>query len=131
MLYHLSCNPNLTILTPKIPETAVAFNEDVSIPRVCFSPTIKGCLSALQSIGAEYYVYTPVNQKLKGYSCKTHVIDAVITGERWIKKPVQVKKIGKIKSVFIGIGEKRLINYKGRKELISKFIYTYEWKERY
>lgn len=131
MLYHLSCNPNLTILTPKIPETAVAFNEDVSIPRVCFSPTIKGCLSALQSIDEEYYVYTPVNQKLKGYSCKTHVIDAVITGERWIKKPVQVKKIGKIKPVFIGIGEKRLINYKGRKELISKFIYTYEWKERY
>ena len=131
MLYHLSCNPNLTILTPKIPETAVAFNEDVSISRVCFSPTIKGCLSALQDISAKYYVYTPVNQKLKGYSCKTHVIDAVITGERWIKKPVQVKKIGKIKSVFIGIGEKRLINYKGRKELISKFIYTYEWKERY
>lgn len=131
MLYHLSCNPNLTILTPKIPETAVAFNEDVSIPRVCFSPTIKGCLSALQDISAEYYVYTPVNQKLKGYSCKTHVIDAVITDERWIKKPVQVKKIGKIKSVFIGIGEKRFINYKGRKELISKFIYTYGWKERY
>ena len=131
MLYQLSCNPNLTILIPKIPETAVAFNEDVSIPRVCFSPTIKGCLSALQDIRAEYYVYTPVNQKLKGYSCKTHVIDAVITGERWIKKPVQVKKIGKIKSVFIGIGEKRFINYKGRKKLISKFIYTYEWKERY
>lgn len=131
MLYHLSRDPNLTILTPKIPETAVAFNEDVSIPRVCFSPTIKGCLSALQDIGTEYYVYTPVNQKLKGYSCKTHVIDAIITGERWIKKPVQVKKVGKIKSVFIGIGEKRFINYKGHKELVSKFIYTYEWKEHY
>lgn len=34
MLYHLSQDPNLTILTPKIPETAVAFNEDVSIPRL-------------------------------------------------------------------------------------------------
>lgn len=44
MLYHLSQDPNLTILTLRIPKHAVSWNEDVSIPRVCFSPTIKGCL---------------------------------------------------------------------------------------
>lgn len=131
MLYHLSRDPNLTILTPRIPETAVAFNEDVSIPRVCFSPTIKGCLSALQDIGTEYYVYTPVNQKLKGYSCRSRVIDAPITGERWVKKDVPVRKIGKIKSTFIRTSEEKFINYKGRKELIFRYVYSYEWKERY
>ena len=131
MLYHLSRNPNLTTLTPKIPKQAVSGNEDVSIPRVCFAPTIEGCLSALQDNDAEYYVYTPVNQKLKGYSCKNHVIDAVITGERWIKKTVQVKKIGKIKSVFTSVEPEKIINYRGHKEFISKFNYTYNWEEYY
>lgn len=131
MLYHLSCNPNLTILTPRIPEQAVPWNENMSIPRVCFAPTIEGCLSALQDIDAEYYVYTPVNQKLKGYSCKSYVIDAPITGERWVKKDVPVKKIGKIKSTFIRTSEEKFVNYKGHKELISRYVYSYEWKERY
>ena len=131
MLYHLSFDPNLTTLTPKIPEQAVSWNEDVSIPRVCFAPTIEGCLSALQDIDAEYYVYTPVNQKLKGYSCRSRVIDAPITGERWVKKDVPVRKIGKIKSTFIRTSEEKFINYKGRKELIFRYVYSYEWKERY
>lgn len=131
MLYHLSRDPNLTVLTPHIPETAIPYNEDVSIPRVCFAPTIEGCLSALQDIDMEYYVYIPVNQKLKGYSCRSHVVDASITGERWVKKDVAVKKIGKIKSTFVGVSEEKLVNYKGHKELISKHVYSYEWKEHY
>lgn len=131
LLYHLSRNPNLTILTPQIPETAIPYNEDVSIPRVCFAPTIEGCLSALGDISMEYYVYTPVNQKLKGYSCRSHVCDAPATGERWIRKPVAVKKIGKIKSCNTGTSKPMTIKYKGRTEQIWYLKYTYEWKERY
>lgn len=131
MLYHLSRNPNLTILTPRIPEQAIPWNENMSIPRVCFAPTIKGCLSALQDIDAEYYVYIPVNQKLKGYSCRSHVIDAPVTGERWVKKDVSVKKIGKIKSTFVGVSEEKFVNYRGHKEIISKYVYSYEWEEHY
>ena len=131
LLYHLSRDPNLTILTPQIPDTAISWNENVSIPRVCFAPTIEGCLSALQDIDMEYYVYTPVNQKLKGHSCRSYVRDAPATGERWIRKPVAVKKIGKIKSHDTGISKPMAIKYKGRTKQIWLFKYTYKWKERY
>lgn len=131
MLYHLSTDPNLTFLTPRIPKTAVPYNENVSIPRVCFAPTIEGCLSALGDIDMEYYVYTPVNQKLKGYSCRSYVCDAPATGERWFRKPVTVKKIGKIESHDTGLSKPMCIKYKGHTEQIWLFVYNYEWKERY
>lgn len=47
MIYHLSKNPNLHILTPRIPEKAIEGIEDTTTPRVCFSTSINGCLNAL------------------------------------------------------------------------------------
>ena len=37
MLYHLSKDGDLKILTPKVPESAVASFEDVTTKRICFS----------------------------------------------------------------------------------------------
>lgn len=48
MIYHLSENPNLHILTPKVPDSAVDSFEDTTTLRVCFSTSINGCLNALQ-----------------------------------------------------------------------------------
>ena len=56
MLYHLSSDTNLKLLTPKIPNGAVPEYEEMTTPRVCFSDTIEGCLSAVQ-IGAIRRVY--------------------------------------------------------------------------
>ena len=58
MLYHLSQVNNLELLTPKVPECAIPMYEDTKTKRVCFSDSIDGCLSALQSPG-KYYVYIP------------------------------------------------------------------------
>lgn len=47
MLYHLSRDPYLTKLTPRIPPAAHATSEDVATPRISMAPTIDGCLRAL------------------------------------------------------------------------------------
>ena len=48
MLYHLTTTKNIKVLTAKIPETCVSGYEDENQKRVCFSPSIDQCLSALQ-----------------------------------------------------------------------------------
>lgn len=45
-LYHVSEDPNLWVLTPRIPTGAVEGVEDRIQPRVCFAETIEGCLSS-------------------------------------------------------------------------------------
>lgn len=49
MLYHISDKPDLCSLTPHIPASIIngMYEEENTIPRVCFSPTITGCLRAL------------------------------------------------------------------------------------
>ena len=46
LLYHLSQHPYLTKLEPRIPHYK-GYNEP-NVPRICVSPTINGCLSALE-----------------------------------------------------------------------------------
>lgn len=47
MLFHLSTTPNLTELTPRIPNTGYGPKEDNTIARVCFAPTIGKCIRAI------------------------------------------------------------------------------------
>lgn len=49
MLYHLSENPNLKLLEPRVPQSAVPAYEDTETPRICFSNSINGALQALQA----------------------------------------------------------------------------------
>lgn len=45
MLFHISDKRYLTELTPKVPRTVGnEFTEDSETPRICFSPSINGCL---------------------------------------------------------------------------------------
>lgn len=129
MIYHLSKDKNLKVLTPKIPECAVAINEDVKTKRVCFSDFIEGCLSSLQDLPNKYYVYVP-DQDLKEadlhYPTVDEVRDAKRNHEVWIMKEVKVKCIGIIQTENY---DWKTQHNTGRGR-VTFFHYPYKWIEK-
>ena len=127
-LFHLSPTPNLTILNPKVPETAIGGYEDTKQKRVCFSTSIKRCLTALSDCDGQYYVYIPVNQH-KAYSpTPTEVVDVSETNEKWITRPVKVKCIGAIVPTTY---TKQEIYFPIQGETFGIFTYDWKWVEKY
>ena len=127
-LFHLSPTPNLTILNPKVPETAIGGYEDTKQKRVCFSTSIKRCLTALSDCNGQYYVYVPVNQH-KAYSpTPTEVVDVSETNEKWITRPVKVKCIGAIVPTTY---TKQEIYFPIHGETFGIFTYDWKWVEKY
>lgn len=99
MLYHISLEDlDGKILYPKVQdnEYTEAGLEDSVTPRVCFCNTIEGCISALGRnipYGIIYNVYVPEDSNLEYViPSPISVIDALLTGERWILNPVKVIK---------------------------------------
>lgn len=127
-LFHLSPTPNLTILNPRVPETAMGGYEDTKQKRVCFSTSIKRCLTALSDCNGQYYVYIPVNQH-KAYSpTPTEVVDVSETKEKWITRPVKVKCIGAIVPTTY---TKQEIYFPIHGETFAIFTYDWKWIEKY
>ena len=127
-LFHLSPTPNLTILNPKVPETAIGGYEDTKQKRVCFSTSIKRCLTALSDCNGQYYVYVPVNQH-KAYSpTPTEVVDVSETNEKWITRPVKVKCIGAIVPTTY---TKQEIYFPIQGETFGIFTYDWKWVKKY
>ena len=127
-LFHLSPIPNLTVLTPRIPEAAVWGYEDKKQKRVCFSTSIKRCLIALSDCNGQYYVYVPVNQH-KAYSpTPTEVFDVAETNEKWITRPVKVKCIGAIVPTTY---TKQEIYFPMYCKIFTTFTYKWKWVEKY
>ena len=127
-LFHLSPIPNLTVLTPRIPEAAVWGCEDTKQKRVCFSTSIKRCLTALSDCNGQYYVYVPVNQH-KAYSpTPTEVVDVSETNEKWITRPVKVKCIGAIVPTTY---TKQEIYFPLHNETFGIFTYDWKWVKKY
>ena len=127
-LFHLSPTPNLTILNPRVPETAIGGYEDTKQKRVCFSTSIKRCLTALSDCNGQYYVYVPVNQH-KAYSpTPTEVVDVSETNEKWITRPVKVKCIGAIVPTTY---TKQEIYFPIHGETFSIFTYDWKWVKKY
>ena len=129
MLYHLSTDENLKVLTPKIPKNALPEHEDVKTKRICFSDSIEGCLSSLQTSPNKYYVYVPENEvdEIDIYiPTVDEVIDAKFTHEVWIMKEIKVKCIGAIQAKKYDF-KKRYSSGRGR---ITFFHYPYEWIEK-
>ena len=127
-LFHLSPIPNLTILNPRVPETAIGGYEDTKQKRVCFSTSIKRCLTALSDCNGQYYVYIPVNQH-KAYSpTPTEVVDVSETNEKWITRPVKVKCIGAIVPTTY---TKQEIYFPIHGETFGIFTYDWKWVEKY
>ena len=127
-MFHLSPTPNLTILNPRVPETAIGGYEDTKQKRVCFSTSIKRCLTALSDCNGQYYVYVPVNQQ-KAYSpTPTEVVDVSETNEKWITRPVKVKCIGAIVPTTY---TKQEIYFPIQGETFGIFTYDWKWVEKY
>ena len=127
-LFHLSPIPNLTVLTPRIPEAAVWGYEDTKQKRVCFSTSIKRCLTALSDCDGQYYVYIPVNQH-KAYSpTPTEVVDVSETNEKWITRPVKVKCIGAIVPTTY---TKQEIYFPIHGKTFDIFTYDWKWVKKY
>ena len=114
-LFHVSFNRNLEgILKPKLPagydpKLTPEFPEP-TIPRICFSDSIEGCITAIYSNiahlfedrdypHADMHVYmsTPGSSDLivcpEILSGLRMVHDAHLTGEYWALKPTRVRKL--------------------------------------
>lgn len=126
--------------------------EDITTPRVCFSPSIEGCLNATFNMtklidenlpGKQLYVYIP-EKPISEYKIKSNkdickdgdVFDANVTGEMWILESVKLKFYGSIKIDSIKDNgksynvttaktkeEKKDLNNK-----IGKYIYKWHWQ---
>lgn len=120
LFFHISLDKDLngktfkpripSYLTKKSNNDSNGYKEDKTTPRVCFSPSIEGCLRAILSaeknldiVGERIYVYIP-NKPISEYKVKTNkeiikeklVFDAKMTKEMWILEPVKLKLYGVI-----------------------------------
>lgn len=128
-IYHLSqSNLDGKTLSPRVPSNYFTKNgyEDGKTARVCFAKSIDMCLRALSQkcTDMELFVHIP-DGKYNIYIPSTkEVPDAKITSEAWIKEPVKLKCIGKIK----------VIKDKGEDGIPYKYgdntaeLYDWEWK---
>ena len=99
-LYHLSLNPNLTTLIPRIPKNSMTRTglEDPVNKRVCFGQSVKGALSAVPhgQLGDVMYIYMPtsIDKRFVYHPTPEQVPWVSFTHEVWYTAPVSVKKVG-------------------------------------
>ena len=114
-LYHIStAKLDGVVLTPRIPSNYFTKNgfEDSKTPRVCFSTSIDGSLTALsQNIeGQEFYIHVPVCKQKIYVPNENEVPDVKLTDEVWVSTPTRIRCVGKIK-VGKAIGEDMMFRY--------------------
>ena len=133
-LLFISTNKNLngTILSTRVPTNFLTKNnyEDNKIKRVCFSTSIDGCLRALSMnlTNKEFAVYEPIGKYKVITPTIKQVPDSKLTKEKWICKPVKIRKIGIIK-VIKDKGEPGL-RYKYGNNEAELYDWDWEWIER-
>ena len=150
-VFHISPEGHLDgqIFKPRVPEYLDKYDpsdtgfEDVETPRVCFSPSIEGCLNAIIVHIArwktanklrDWYVYIP-EKPLKEYKYRTNkqlinekkVYDANLTKEIWIEEPVRLKQYGiiRIDSVTNTNRKKTVPTTLGESE--KRNVYNFKW----
>lgn len=150
-VFHISPEGHLDgrIFKPRVPEYLDKYDpsktefEDVETPRVCFSPSIEGCLNAIiVNIGRwktanklrDWYVYIP-EKPLKEYKYRTNkqlidekkVYDANLTREIWIEEPVRLKQYGiiRIDSVVDVNRKKAVPTTLGESK--KRNVYNFKW----
>ena len=133
-LYHISNRQNIKTINPSIPNNFMTKNnyEENKTKRVCFAPSIDQCLMGLSRNceGEEFYVYTPIKD-YKTYSPNIKdVPDSGITGEIWIKEPVDVICIGKIKVLDTNRSPGKSYTY-GNEKTAELYAFDYKWIEKY
>lgn len=150
-VFHISPQGHLDgqVFKPRVPEYLDKYDpslpdfEDVSTPRICFSPSIEGCLNAiLVNIGRwktadklkDWYVYVP-EKPLNAYKYRTNkqlikekkVYDANLTKEIWIEEPVRMKQYGiiRIDSVSDKTRKNAVPSTKGESK--RRNVYNFKW----
>ena len=151
LVYHISPEGTLDgqVFKPRVPEYLDKYDpskpkfEDVEQPRVCFSPSIEGCLNAiLVNIGRwktadklrDWYVYIP-EKPLKEYKHRTtkqlvdekKVYDANLTKEIWIEEPVRLKQYGVIRIDSVTDNSKRKTVPTTNGETEKRNYYDFKW----
>ncbi|MBR4589189.1 MAG: hypothetical protein IKO36_00880 [Bacteroidaceae bacterium] len=101
-LYHISINKqDNKIFVPRVPSNRMHLEND-TIPRVCVSTSIRGCIKSigLDCTHCKVFIYTPVScngKNISDYIYKPtikEVGDVIGTREKWITCPVRMKCIG-------------------------------------
>ena len=151
LVYHISPEGTLDgqVFKPRVPEYLDKYDpsktnfEDVEQPRVCFSPSIEGCLNAiLVNLGRwktadklrDWYVYIP-EKPLKEYKHRTtkqlvdekKVYDANLTKEIWIEEPVRLKQYGVIRIDSVTDKSKRKTVPTTNGETEKRNYYDFKW----
>jgi hypothetical protein len=134
-LYHISLL-NVSSLKPRIPDNNFTRNgyENSTIPRICFSNTIDGCLAAIADNikGATYLVYMPIIKEGMNIIGNEEIIDnnyvpdAILTGETWITELVNVRCVGKI-YVDCAIDEPK--KFKIGDKYVDAYFWNWRWIE--
>jgi len=139
-LYFVSFdNMDGKVLSPRIPDNYFTKNgyEENKTPRVCFAPSIKECLTALSmalnnkelyvfNISKEYIDKLKSNKSLIYKPTTKEVPDCKWTNEIWVKCPVKITKIGKIK-VTDDLKSKPLKFTYGNNQTAEVYRYNYEF----
>lgn len=128
-IIHLSQSPNPLVMNPRVPNNKLTTNgtENNTIPRICFSTSIFGAISAIESgkEGDFRYVHTPINPQkiINNDVVAKYVPDAKNTNEIWIQdETIFTNVVGKIIiGKPFGICEKYYIN----KDKQYSFYYDY------
>jgi len=134
-LYHLSEKKFVdTHLVPR-EVSSIGLNEDPTIKRICFAPSIHKCLQAIRDRIRDgtktFYVYRLLWNNELEYKIPTtdDVFDANVTNEVWILSPCDVVLVDKVTVVdeLTGI-EKYMAPFKhGKKaEECTMPIFTYK-----
>lgn len=122
-----------TTLEPRIPQNFLTDNgfEDNKIKRVCFSTSINGAVTALsQNLkNTDLFVYSPIGiEKRDIYTPSiSQVPDRSITGEVWIRKPVQIECIGKIHVID---AKKNPQRYKYGNKIAELYEWNWKWIDK-
>lgn len=130
MFYHLSEVAGLYKLTPRIPSIALDTYEDTTIPRVCFSDSIDGCLSALQYAG-NFFVYIPLNEPKLIIPTREQVKDAEFTHEHWCLEEVPVKCLGKVNAGWNYRIKNHVIQIGEVEETVDVFHFPWHWSKKF
>lgn len=150
-VFHISPQGHLDgqVFKPRVPEYLDKYDpslpdfEDVSTPRICFSPSIEGCLNAiLVNIGRwktadklkDWYVYVP-EKPLNAYKHRTNkqlikekkVYDANLTKEIWIEEPVRMKQYGIIRIDSVSDKSRKNAVPSTKGESKRRNVYNFKW----
>ena len=150
-VFHISPQGHLDgqVFKPRVPEYLDKYDpsfpdfEDASTPRICFSPSIEGCLNAiLVNIGRwktadklkDWYVYVP-EKPLNAYKYRTNkqlikekkVYDANLTKEIWIEEPVRLKQYGIIRIDSVSDKSRKNAVPSTKGESKRRNVYNFKW----